>query len=207
MNQHSDKSLLRRLYGDLRNSLPPEERAAAEAAICEGLFSLPAWRETSLVCGYISVRGELNIRPILERAVAEGKTLALPVTVTDSREGRMVFRALPAGDFSRLTPARFGIPEPDESCPTLGDVDVARALILVPGLAFDAEGYRLGWGGGYYDRFLASLEAQSIPHTTVGLVFSTCTADALPRAPYDIPVHTVIDERRIIHTHGAYPDP
>ena len=130
MNQHSDKSLLRRLYGDLRNSLPPEERAAAEAAICEGLFSLSAWRETSLVCGYISVRGELNTRPILERAVAEGKTLALPVTVTDSREGRMVFRALPAGDFSRLTPARFGIPEPDESCPTLGDVDHSKRTSL-----------------------------------------------------------------------------
>ena len=207
MNQHSDKSLLRRLYADLRNSLTEAQRAAAEAAICEGLFSLSAWRETSLVCGYISVRGELNTRPILERAAAEGKTLALPVTVTDSREGRMVFRALPAGDFSRLTPARFGIPEPDESCPTLGDVDVALALILVPGLAFDAEGYRLGWGGGYYDSFLASLEEQSVPHTTVGLAYSVCTAPSLPHETHDIPVHTVIDERRILRPHGAYPNP
>ena len=203
----ANKSHLRRLYADLRNSLTDTQRAAAEAAIRERLFSLPAWREASTVCGYISVRGELNTRPILERAAAEGKTVALPVTVTDATEGRMVFRTLPEGDFSRLTPARFGIPEPDESCPVLSGADLASALILVPALAFDTEGYRLGWGGGYYDRFLESLMQASVPHTAVGLVYSVCTAHALPRDPHDIPVHTIIDERRIISPHGAHPNP
>ena len=159
------------------------------------------------VCGYISVRGELNTRPILERAAAEGKTIALPVTVTSACEGRMVFRALPNGDFDRLTPARFGIPEPDESCPVLSGADLASALILVPALAFDEAGYRLGWGGGYYDRFLDNLREADIPVATVGLVFSACRAELLPRESHDIPVHTVIDERRITHTHGAHSNP
>ena len=207
MHQHPDKHSLRRRYADLRNGLPPEERAAAEAAIRDRLFSLPAWREAVTVCGYVSVRGELNTRPILERAAAEGKTVALPVTVTNAKEGRMVFRALPHGDLSRLTPARFGIPEPDGSCPVLCGQDLTNSLILVPALAFDEAGYRLGWGGGYYDRFLDNLREADIPVATVGLVFSACRAELLPRESHDIPVHTVIDERRITHTHGAHSNP
>lgn len=203
----TDKATLRRYFTHLRNGLTPQGREAAETAIYEYLFSLPAWREAPVICGYISVRGELNTDPILRRAAAEGKTVALPVTVTGADEGRMVFRALPDGDLSRLTPARFGIPEPNESCPALANSDFARALILVPALAFDENGYRLGYGGGYYDRFLEGLNREGIPHTAVGLAFSVCRTEALPREPHDIPVHTVIDERRITHTHGAKSDP
>lgn len=203
----ADKASLRRYFSDLRRGLTPDERHAAETAMYEKLFSLPVWREAVTVCGYISVRGELNTRPILERAAAEGKTIALPVTVTSACEGRMVFRALPNGDFDRLTPARFGIPEPDESCPALTHADLTRALFLVPALAFDETGYRLGWGGGYYDRFLDNLREADIPVATVGLVFSACRAELLPRESHDIPVHTVIDERRITHTHGAHSNP
>ena len=199
----TDKASLRRYFSDLRRGLTPDERHAAEAAMYEKLFSLPAWREAPVICGYVSVRGELNTDPILRRAAAEGKTVALPVTVTGANEGRMVFRALPEGDFSHLTPARFGIPEPNESCPVLAGGDLARALILVPALAFDGEGYRLGYGGGYYDRFLSSLREAEIPHTTVGLTYAVCRAAALPREAHDIPVHIILDERSMTIPHGS----
>lgn len=202
MNQQIDKSALRREYRRLRDGLPQAERTAAETAIYESLFSLPAWREASVVCGYASVRGELNTTPILRRAVAEGKTVALPVTVTDASEGRMIFRALPDGNFDNLTTARFGIPEPDETCPALSLSELSGALILVPALAFDREGYRLGYGGGYYDRFLRELSDASIPASAVGLSFSACVVPVLPRNSYDIPVHIILDERRIIIPHG-----
>ena len=182
--------------------MPQAERIAAETAIYESLFSLPAWREASVVCGYASVRGELNTTPILCRAVAEGKTVALPVTITDASEGRMIFRSLPDGDFDRLTTARFGIPEPDETCPALSLSELSGAMILVPALAFDREGYRLGYGGGYYDRFLRELSDASIPASAVGLSFSACVVPVLPRNSYDIPVHIILDERRIIIPHG-----
>ena len=203
----TDKASLRRYFSDLRRGLTPAHREAAESAIYESLFSLPAWREAPVICGSISVRGELNTDPILQRAAAEGKTVALPVTVTGADEGRMVFRALPDGDVSRLTPARFGIPEPDESCPSLTGKDLTHALILIPALAFDENGYRLGYGGGYYDRFLSSLREVEIPHTAVGLAYAVCRAEALPRESHDIPVHTIIDERRITHPHGAESNP
>lgn len=198
----TDKASLRRYFSDLRRGLTPDERHAAETAMYEKLFSLPAWREASVICGYVSVRGELNTDPILQRAAAEGKTVALPVTVTGAAEGRMVFRALPNGDFSRLTPARFGIPEPDESCPSLTGRDLTHALILIPALAFDENGYRLGYGGGYYDRFLSFLREAEIPHTTVGLAYSVCRAATLPRNAHDIPVHIILDERSTTIPHG-----
>lgn len=198
----TDKASLRRYFSDLRRGLTPDERHAAEASICETLFSLPAWRDAPVICGYISVRGELNTTPILQRAAAEGKTVALPVTVTGTDEGRMVFRALPDGDLSRLVPARFGIPEPDESCPVLTGKDLAHALILIPALSFDENGYRLGYGGGYYDRFLSSLREAEIPHTAVGLTYAVCRAAALPREAHDIPVHIILDERSMTIPHG-----
>ena len=119
----------------------------------------------------------------------------------------MIFRALPGGDLGRLVPARFGIPEPDEGCPTLADADLVSALILVPALALDVDGYRLGYGGGYYDRFLQGLSEAGIPVTTVGLAYGVCVTDTLPREPHDIPVHFIIDERRIISIHGDQPNP
>ena len=198
----TDKASLRRYFSDLRRGLTPDERHAAETAMYEKLFSLPAWREAPVSCGYVSVRGELNTDPILRRAAAEGKTVALPVTVTGAAEGRMVFRALPNGDFSRLTPARFGIPEPDESCPPLTGDGFTRALILIPALAFDENGYRLGYGGGYYDRFLSFLREAEIPYTAVGLTYAVCRATALPREAHDIPVHIILDERSTTIPHG-----
>ena len=198
----SDKTALRRRFSALRNGLTAEQRTAAEAAILARLFSLPAWREAPLVCGYVSVRGELDTDPIWRRAAAEGKAYALPVTVTGADEGRMIFRCTAGYAPDKLVSARFGLFEPSEDCPAPALSDFAGAVILVPGLAFDDGGYRIGYGGGYYDRFLAMLDAARIPVTTVGAVFSVCRPRELPRLSHDIPVDYVIDERRVTIPHG-----
>ena len=197
-----EKASLRRHFGALRDSLPPNERAAAETAIRDKLFSLPAWQNSPLICGYMSVRSEMDMMPIWERAIAEGKGYALPVTVTDAREGKMIFRRLSGYTPHELISARFGLSEPSDKCPALTLQDFAGALILVPGLAFDDRGFRIGYGGGYYDRFLATLKQSAIPFITAGLAFTACRTSALPREPHDIPVDYVIDERRITETHG-----
>ena len=199
----TDKALLRRRFEAARGSLTPEARAAAEEAITASLYALPAWASAPLVCGYLPVRGEIQTLPIWERAAAEGKGYALPVTVTGAKEGKMVFRSLPRYAPHELIPARYGLSEPSEACPTLSLADFAGALILVPGLAFDDGGFRIGYGGGYYDRFLSALRAERVPVTTVGLVFEACRAATLPRESHDIPVDLILDERRITHTHGG----
>ena len=188
----AEKKALRAHYTALRNSLQGEARRRAEASIREQLFSLPAWRGAPLVCGYVSMRGEIDTAPIRARAIREKKRYALPATMTGAREGRMVFRRVEGAAAEDLVLARFGVLEPPETCPTLHLADFAGALILVPALAFDEKGFRLGYGGGYYDRFLAALQDARIPVTTVGLVFAPCRAEVLPRESFDLPVHQVI---------------
>lgn len=207
MNHQADKASLRRRFAALRNAIPPDERTAAEAAIRDKLFSLPAWKNAPLICGYASVRGEIDMAPVWQRAVAEGKAYALPVTVTDTREGRMVFRRTENFCPHALVPARFGIYEPDDTRPALSAKDYEGALILVPGLAFDDAGFRVGYGGGYYDRFLATLRAAGISVATVGAAFAVCRTSSLPHEPHDIPTDYVIDERSITDAYGIRTEP
>lgn len=198
----TDKAALRRHFATLRDHLPSDIRLATEAAIRDKLYSLPAWQDSSLVCGYTSIRSEISMLPVWKSAVAHQKGYALPVTVTGARESRMIFRCLPDFCPDRLIPARFGILEPSDECPAIRPQDLVGALILVPGLVFDDQGFRIGYGGGYYDRFLAELKQANVPVTTVGLVFAACHPSALPNEPHDIPVDYVIDERRITPIHG-----
>ena len=196
-----DKATLRRLYARRRDNVP--HRVEAEKSLRDNLFSLAPWKDASLICGFLSVRNEPDTKPILECALAEGKAVALPVTLTDAREGCMVFRKINQLNPTQLTTARYGLTEPAESCPTLPWEAFEDALILVPGLAFDDEGYRIGYGGSYYDRFLAELRLRRIPHTTVGLTFSVCRPASLPHEAFDLPVDYILDERRITVTNGA----
>ena len=196
------KAALRRSYTTLRASLSPEERAAAEEAVFKTLFSSSLWEKAPLICTYLPIRGELNTTATVTQATAEGKAVALPVTVTGATEGRMVFRSLMGLELRELKTGRFGIPEPPDTHPALTSQDFTGALILVPGLAFDDTGFRIGYGGGYYDRLLAELKAASIPVTTVGLAFGVCRPITLPHEAHDIPTDYVIDERRLTATHG-----
>ena len=202
----AEKRHLRRHFTTLRDTITAQDRITAEAVIRKTLFDLPTWKNATLICGYMSIRSEIDTAPIWERAAAEGKDYALPVTLTSAREGQMIFRRMAGYTPEELVPARFGVLEPDETRPVLTAEDFAHALILVPGLAFDQEGYRLGYGGGYYDRFLARLQAERVPFTTIGLVFSDCRTDALPREAHDFPVDIIIDERRMPAPHGI-PEP
>lgn len=196
------KAELRRHFSTLRNSFSTEAREEATKKILERLFTLPIWGNAPLVCGYMPTRSEIDITPLWQRAISEGKSYALPVTITGTDEGKMIFRRLSGFTPQSLIPARFGLSEPAPTCPALSLRDFENALIIVPGLAFDDHGYRIGYGGGYYDRLLAELSQAGISVATVGLVFAKCHAAALLREPHDIPVHYVINERKVITPHG-----
>ncbi len=191
-----DKSALRTALAERRDALSTFERTEIEHAILARITSLSAWQNAPVVCGYISTRGELDLSSVWQTAVASGKTYALPVTLTGAADGQMIFRAVPDFCPDRLVRARFGIAEPPDAAdfPTLPLRDLRGALILVPGLGFDRDGYRIGYGGGYYDRFLAALATENIPVTTVGLCPSVCHIPELPHEAHDRPVDLVIDE-------------
>lgn len=189
-----DKDELRRAIAARRAAISPDARPAMERAILEKIMALPAWRSAPLILGYAPVRGEIDFTPLWQAAIAAGKRYALPCTLTGAALGQMAFRRLDVYDPAALRPARYHIPEPTEACPLLSPEDMEGAVILVPGLSFDADGFRIGYGGGYYDRFLADLSARGIRVTTVGAVFSACRTPSLPHEPHDVPVDIVLDE-------------
>ena len=160
------------------------ENAACDVRITQQVLSLPAFQAAERIFAYCSVVPEVDTHAILAQARRRGKTVALPVTQPD---GRMQF----ARYDGVLVPGRYGIPEPPRSAqvmlPQPGD------LVLVPALAYDRAGRRLGRGGGYYDRFLSCVDC-----CTVGLIRAAFLFDTLPAEWNDVPVSAVITEDGVL---------
>ena len=148
--------------------------------------SLAAFRDAETVLCYLSAGSEVETRGILEACFRAGKRVALPRCYEDSR---MEF--LPVTAVSQASElSRFGIAEPPHGEP----LDPADAgLCLVPALAFDKNGFRLGYGMGYYDRYLKRFSG-----TAVGLCYEDCLREALPVNQNDRPVHLIVTEQQVI---------
>ena len=149
-----EKRSLRRAMMDRRAGLTPEERAQAATDAGARLAALPqlgaAAAGGACVAGFAPFRGELDPRAALDAARTAGARVAFP-RVDDAASPRL--RLHVAGSIDQLRAGRFGIAEPDATTPEVAPADVA--VMVVPGLAFDAAGRRLGFGGGYYDELLA----------------------------------------------------
>lgn len=181
----------RRLRAQLRRAwraLPPAEleRAARQAAA--HLASRPEWQGARCVAVYLARADELPTAPLIALAGDAGKRLCAPVVGTG---GAMELRAYHP---DRLRSGPFGILEPDPgTSPAVDPADVD--LIVVPGLAFDRRGARLGKGGGYYDRFLPRLRPEAV---RVGWTLSRFVLPALPEDPHDQRVHLLTTEAGVL---------
>jgi len=122
---------------------------------------------------------EVRTVPILEQALADGKRVAVPKVYGD--EMRFIYMT----DLTKVAKSAFGIPEPVADGPVADD---PTALVLMPGLAFDREGHRIGYGGGFYDKFLA----QEPNHPTIALCYDFQMVENLPTEEFDIPVDCVL---------------
>lgn len=152
--------------------------AAVGAAMAQQVFSLPAWQAADTVFCFVPMRDEPDTLPILRRALADGKRLCVPRCLPGG--GRM--EAVEITALAQLKPGRYGILEPPEGCPA---ALTRRTLALIPCLAADRHGTRLGRGAGYYDRFLrefAALGASRLLVCPQALIF-----DVLPCDEWDIP--------------------
>ena len=138
-----------------------------------------------VISGYWPIRDEIDPRPLLDRLAARGHPLALPVV--GAPDAPLVFRAWAKDD--TLMPGPFGTRTPGDEAREL-----APRVVIVPLLAFDAAGYRLGYGGGYYDRTLAELRRGPGAVLAVGVAYQDQRVDAVPRAPYDERLDWVVTE-------------
>lgn len=175
----TDKAALRRA---LRASCPGEAAHADESALlCRHLLHWPPFLQAQVVAGYMPLPHEADIAPLLQAVLNSGRTLALPRC---GKGGTMTFYQVDC--LERLIPGAFGIPEPPpEAQPILPE---ALSLILVPLEGVDAQGYRLGKGGGYYDRYLIGCSA-----LRVGVAFTWQEIPCLPHEAWDIPLHALVD--------------
>ena len=177
-----DKKALRREIGAKKRALSAAEIEARSAVLAKMLYATEQYRAARSLYAYLSFNQEVRTNPIIQRAWADGKRVAVPKVVGDE----MVFIWIDS--FEGLTPqGAFHIMEPIEDGPIADD---ATALILMPGLAFDPQGHRVGYGGGYYDRYLA----EQPHHPTVALCYDFQLYDHLDVDDYDVPVDVVITD-------------
>ncbi|MDO4292023.1 MAG: 5-formyltetrahydrofolate cyclo-ligase [Eubacteriales bacterium] len=182
------KSTERRAGQRARAALTERERQEKSLAAAARVTALCAWKEAQAVLCYVPFETELSTWPLLERALEEKKALYCPAVLG---EGRMAFYRIHATQ--ELVPGFRGILEPSGTgeCWTPKE---GPALMLVPGSAFDRRGRRIGYGGGYYDRFLGSLPLRERPFLT-GLCFSCQLFPRLAVQPHDMRMDLVITER------------
>jgi len=194
MSIRQDKADLRKQARERRSALAEAVGPAAAETLAELL--LPRLRRLApqAVGGYWPLEDEIDPRPLLERLAGEGLELSLPCL--EECASPLVFRRWRPGD--SLRPGAFGVMEPERSAEIL-----RPDLLLVPLLAFDRAGYRLGFGGGYYDRTIAALASESQKLRRVGLAFAGQEVDHVPREAHDAPLDLVVTEAGPIRTQAA----
>ncbi len=182
------KAALRQRMAARRDGLEIDDRLEWDAAIAEAVAGLDEFGGPGPLGAYWPFRSEVDPRAILEAADQRGMACALP---SFDGAGEVIFRAWKP--WEPVMPVGFGMLGPAEEQPA-----VEPAILIVPLLAFDRRGVRLGWGKGHYDRVIARL-AQTGRLLTVGVAYAAQEADEpLPFAPHDRPVDIVVTEREVI---------
>jgi 5-formyltetrahydrofolate cyclo-ligase len=181
-----EKARLRKVLLQRRASLSPEERKKKGEKIRDNFFSLPFYKKSKTIMFYLSLPTEVPTDEMIERALSEGKRIAVPCI----KEGN-IFPSLLIS-LSQTEVGRFGIREPKKkkfiSPKELG-------LVVVPGCGFDLKGHRIGFGKGFYDRFLSELK-ENIP--LVALAFEIQIVEEIPSDRWDVQMNYIVTERRII---------
>ena len=174
-----DKKALRAQIREQKRAMTEEQIRQASACLMEKFVATKAYKEAKTIYGYLPYNQEVRTVPILEQALADGKGVAVPKVYGE--EMKFIYMT----DLSLVEKSDFGIPEPVADDPVADD---PTALVLMPGLAFDKEGHRIGYGGGYYDKFLA----QEPEHPTVALCYGFQMLPVLETEEFDIPVDCVL---------------
>ena len=174
-----NKQELRRSIREQKRAMSQEEILRRSEILAEKFAQCPAYQAARTIYGYLPYNQEVRTVPMLRQALEEGKHVAVPKVYGD--EMKFIY----LDDLSQVSKGYAGIPEPIADGPVAQD---GTALVLMPGLAFDPQGHRIGYGGGFYDKFLA----REPGHPTVALCYDFQVVEHLQTEEFDIPVDIVI---------------
>lgn len=174
-----DKQALRKEIREKKRAMTEEQIVAASQRLAELFLASEAYRQAKTIYGYLPYNQEVRTVPMLQQALMDGKKVAVPKCYGD--EMRFIY----LDDLSKVEKGYCGIPEPIADEPVAHD---ENALVLMPGLAFDPQGHRMGYGGGFYDKFLE----QEPEHPTIALCYDFQMLKHLETEAHDIPVDTVL---------------
>jgi 5-formyltetrahydrofolate cyclo-ligase len=192
------KAELRRGLAAARRRLTPAERSERSRRAVAALRRLEGFRGAALICTYVNFREEVETLELVESLLGEGRRVAVPVHLPGPPRP-LVFAEIRA--LAELAPNHFGIPQPpDEAARYLPTA--AIPLFLVPGLAFDPAGRRLGYGLGFYDRAFAAADPAALK---IGLAFDLQVVERVPADPHDVLMDVVVTEDRVIPAAGGAP--
>jgi 5-formyltetrahydrofolate cyclo-ligase len=188
MNIDAIKQDARKAAGKIRAHLHPEHSQSGSLALASHAFPIAASAGALNISGFFPYKSEIDTRPLLGRLAGEGWTTALPIVIASGDP--LMFRRWYPGQ--PTTPGMWDIPQPTEDSPLI-EPDV----LLVPMLAFDRKGYRLGYGGGFYDRTLAKLRAKKSV-IAIGVAYAGQEVDSVPRDAHDQPLDFIMTEKEVI---------
>ncbi len=179
----TEKTELRRKYKQLRNAISESDREEYNKKILVNFIESDVFKQSEIILSYVSYNGEADTFGIIDKSLSAGKKVAIPYC----HEKEMYFYSI--NSLNDLEVGKYGIltVNPEGRTP-LNSFE--KALCIVPALSFDVNGNRLGYGGGYYDRFLADNNIISI-----GLCFGNCLCDRLPTEKHDIKVNYILNEK------------
>lgn len=174
-----DKQALRKEIREKKRAMTEQQIVSASERLGELFLASEAYKRAKTIYGYLPYNQEVRTVPMLQQALRDGKKVAVPKCYGD--EMRFIY----LDDLSKVEKGYCGIPEPIADEPIADD---PTALVLMPGLAFDPQGHRMGYGGGFYDKFLE----KEPNHPTLALCYDFQMLDHLETEAHDIPVDTVL---------------
>ncbi len=181
---NEQKKLLRKTMIQKRKEFSNSETAVKNSAITEKLLSLEKVQSAELILPFVSAKGEVGTREFISKCLNAGKMVAVPRCIDGSNMEFCVIHT-----FDDLEKGMYGIDEPKQHCEIIKAENVQNSVLIVPALCFDPDGYRLGYGKGYYDRFISRYKGY-----TVGVCYSEFITDDIPVDEYDRCVDIVITE-------------
>ena len=191
----TDKSNLRAELMKKRDAIPTEVRRAKDRLIRERLLALDEIKVSNLIFFFASFRSEIDTLEPMTLLLAEGKRIVLPKV--DRKNHLLLLYEIKS--IEELVPGYMGIPEPavlsEERTITVNDIEA----VVIPGAGFDEAGNRIGYGGGYYDRLLASI-GKDLP--VIAPAYEEQITESIPSEPHDIKVTMIVTDRRVIRCTG-----